>query len=313
MSYSVLVLRRAQKNLTQVRREDYTKISHSIRALADEPRPDGCLKLTGRDGWRLRVGGSLGSGPAVRAPRPRDAGAAHWRAPSLSAPAAKRPPPSKRSEPLGLGAVEATLIGVTAGTRVVCRIIPVLAKAWAKALPTHYLPELPGGQVPQSFTGQLELQDPFVLISVSPLGSHRPPDLLSLGSNQRSEGGCRKGGVDGRRGCPKQMPDGGVAQRPGVERLEPGPARDLGDPLLGARVVRTVTRNSCHPIWSRQTSLSLRRIGFPLAGSSLSCRSRSFRACRVSFSAARTSFQGTGIRLSPRGSSFSCRGSSLSP
>jgi mRNA interferase RelE/StbE len=27
-----------------------------MRLLADDPRPTGALKLTGRDGWRLRIG-----------------------------------------------------------------------------------------------------------------------------------------------------------------------------------------------------------------------------------------------------------------
>ncbi|MGO8789576.1 MAG: type II toxin-antitoxin system RelE family toxin [Terriglobia bacterium] len=34
----------------------YVRVRDAIRALAEDPRPPNCLKLTGRDGWRLRVG-----------------------------------------------------------------------------------------------------------------------------------------------------------------------------------------------------------------------------------------------------------------
>lgn len=34
----------------------YDKVKNSICELGDEPRPEGCRKLTGRDGWRIRVG-----------------------------------------------------------------------------------------------------------------------------------------------------------------------------------------------------------------------------------------------------------------
>lgn len=43
MSYEVLIRRRATKQLAQL-------------PLRDSPRPQGCLKLTGRAGWRIRVG-----------------------------------------------------------------------------------------------------------------------------------------------------------------------------------------------------------------------------------------------------------------
>ena len=56
MSYSVRVLRRAQKELSRLPSRDYERVRDRIRALADEPRPHGCSKLAWRDGWRLRVG-----------------------------------------------------------------------------------------------------------------------------------------------------------------------------------------------------------------------------------------------------------------
>ena len=56
MSYSVWVLRRAQKELSNLPKNTYARLRTRILALADEPRPPGCRKLSGRDGWRLRVG-----------------------------------------------------------------------------------------------------------------------------------------------------------------------------------------------------------------------------------------------------------------
>lgn len=56
MSYTVRILRRAQKNLARVPKDDYLRIRDAIRSLADDPRPSGVRKLSGRSGWRLRVG-----------------------------------------------------------------------------------------------------------------------------------------------------------------------------------------------------------------------------------------------------------------
>ena len=56
MTYAVSILRRAQKELQQLPREDYERVRDAIRALAHEPRPAGCLVLTGRTGWRIRIG-----------------------------------------------------------------------------------------------------------------------------------------------------------------------------------------------------------------------------------------------------------------
>jgi len=55
MSYTVLILRRAQKELAQLPGETYERVRDAIRALSQNPRPPGCLKLTGREGWRIRV------------------------------------------------------------------------------------------------------------------------------------------------------------------------------------------------------------------------------------------------------------------
>ena len=34
----------------------YEKVKLAIGQLAETPRPQGCLKLRGREGWRIRVG-----------------------------------------------------------------------------------------------------------------------------------------------------------------------------------------------------------------------------------------------------------------
>lgn len=56
MSYQVQVLRRAQKALARMPKREYERVREAIGALADNPRPHGCKKLTGRNGWRIRVG-----------------------------------------------------------------------------------------------------------------------------------------------------------------------------------------------------------------------------------------------------------------
>ena len=56
MSYSLSILRRAQKELAQISRGDYERVVEAIRDLADSPRPVGCRKLTSREGWRIRIG-----------------------------------------------------------------------------------------------------------------------------------------------------------------------------------------------------------------------------------------------------------------
>ena len=56
MKYKVKILRRAQNSLQKIKGNDYERIKAAIYALADNPRPPGCKKLTGREGWRIRVG-----------------------------------------------------------------------------------------------------------------------------------------------------------------------------------------------------------------------------------------------------------------
>ncbi|MSQ06004.1 MAG: type II toxin-antitoxin system RelE/ParE family toxin [Dehalococcoidia bacterium] len=56
MPYVVSILRRGQRELTALPLPVYGRVRDAIRSLAHNPRPHGCLKLTGRDGWRIRVG-----------------------------------------------------------------------------------------------------------------------------------------------------------------------------------------------------------------------------------------------------------------
>ena len=56
MNYSLFILPRAAKELEDLPSETYNRIRDSIRRLAQDPRPKGSIKLSGRDGWRIRVG-----------------------------------------------------------------------------------------------------------------------------------------------------------------------------------------------------------------------------------------------------------------
>ena len=56
MNYAVSILRRAQKELGQLSSPSFERTCEAIRSLAGNPRPPGCRKLVGRDGWRIRVG-----------------------------------------------------------------------------------------------------------------------------------------------------------------------------------------------------------------------------------------------------------------
>ena len=56
MSYAVSILRRTQKELAALPADAYARVRDAIYVLAESPRPPGCLKLSGREGWRIRVG-----------------------------------------------------------------------------------------------------------------------------------------------------------------------------------------------------------------------------------------------------------------
>jgi mRNA interferase RelE/StbE len=56
MTYTVLILRRAQRELQRLPQDGYERVREAMHGLAHNPRPAGCLALTGRAGWRICVG-----------------------------------------------------------------------------------------------------------------------------------------------------------------------------------------------------------------------------------------------------------------
>jgi len=56
VSYRICILRHAQKELSRTHTRSFKRIKESIMRLGEDPLPHGCKKLTGRDGWRIRVG-----------------------------------------------------------------------------------------------------------------------------------------------------------------------------------------------------------------------------------------------------------------
>jgi mRNA interferase RelE/StbE len=56
VTYSIEILRVAQKQLAKIDRAQQQRIIDAIRLLADDPRPAGCKKLTGRPALRIRIG-----------------------------------------------------------------------------------------------------------------------------------------------------------------------------------------------------------------------------------------------------------------
>jgi mRNA interferase RelE/StbE len=56
MMYTVLILRRAQKELAGLTDEPYERAKSAIGALGENPRPSGCKQLAGRENRRIRVG-----------------------------------------------------------------------------------------------------------------------------------------------------------------------------------------------------------------------------------------------------------------
>ncbi len=54
--YELLILPRAARSLGKLPEDDYVRVRDACRTLADNPRPRGAKKLTGRPGVRLRVG-----------------------------------------------------------------------------------------------------------------------------------------------------------------------------------------------------------------------------------------------------------------
>jgi mRNA interferase RelE/StbE len=56
MAYQLLILKKAQKELAQLPMEVYDAIKSAILTLQQNCRPQNCLKLKNREGWRIRAG-----------------------------------------------------------------------------------------------------------------------------------------------------------------------------------------------------------------------------------------------------------------
>lgn len=56
MEYTVVFRKQALKEWVKITEPYYSNIKQSIYKLANNPRPQGCIKLKGRDGYRIRVG-----------------------------------------------------------------------------------------------------------------------------------------------------------------------------------------------------------------------------------------------------------------
>ncbi len=55
--FEVLIKRSAVKEIEAIsRKKDRQRVVRKIRRLADDPRPPGCRKLSGRDRYRIRLG-----------------------------------------------------------------------------------------------------------------------------------------------------------------------------------------------------------------------------------------------------------------
>jgi len=55
--YEVYLERTAERDLRQLSAKIFGRIIPEIRALAENPRPHGCRKITGsRNDWRIRIG-----------------------------------------------------------------------------------------------------------------------------------------------------------------------------------------------------------------------------------------------------------------
>jgi mRNA interferase RelE/StbE len=56
MEYRIEIERVALKSLKKIPEKEKSKIIKSIKNLAFDPYPVGAKKLSGRDGWRIRIG-----------------------------------------------------------------------------------------------------------------------------------------------------------------------------------------------------------------------------------------------------------------
>ena len=55
-AYKIFFRASVEKDLSAIPKSDLKKILRRIKALADDPQPSGCERLTGQDRYRLRQG-----------------------------------------------------------------------------------------------------------------------------------------------------------------------------------------------------------------------------------------------------------------
>ena len=48
--------RKTQRQLDRIHEPDFSRVAQAVLKLEDDPRPSGCRKLRGQEGWRIRVG-----------------------------------------------------------------------------------------------------------------------------------------------------------------------------------------------------------------------------------------------------------------
>jgi mRNA interferase RelE/StbE len=56
MSYSIVLSRRAERDLRRLPAEIVRRVAVTRQELAQDPRPPGAAKLSGSDEWRIRLG-----------------------------------------------------------------------------------------------------------------------------------------------------------------------------------------------------------------------------------------------------------------
>jgi len=56
MTYRLKLIKKAEKDLDRIRGQEFEIIKKKIMVLSDNPRPQGCQKLTGEEGYRIRSG-----------------------------------------------------------------------------------------------------------------------------------------------------------------------------------------------------------------------------------------------------------------
>lgn len=55
MTFKITIRKEAIKSLQNINEPYYSSIKQAIYSLSDNPRPIGCKKLKGRNGYRIRV------------------------------------------------------------------------------------------------------------------------------------------------------------------------------------------------------------------------------------------------------------------